>query len=112
MAMASTVLIQFRSIYTYFGKIPLRIERAQPSPMTVLTIDRLRRRRVPEIVAGAMTRKSLASISGIEVFRNLTSLELAADPPVAVQADGEALGLAERADVEWVPNALRVIRGP
>ncbi|MDX1450543.1 MAG: diacylglycerol kinase family protein [Acidimicrobiia bacterium] len=110
-AMAVTTLIQFREVYTYFGRIPLRIDRAEPSPLIVMCMDRLRRRHVPHILAGAMGRRGLGRVPGIEVWKGVTGLELVADPPVAAQADGEALGLAEGAMLEWVPDALRVIGG-
>jgi diacylglycerol kinase family enzyme len=44
---AIAALIQFRQIYTYFGQIPLRVSADPPDPMTLLTISRLHRRRVP-----------------------------------------------------------------
>lgn len=108
---ATTTLIQFRPIYTYFGRIPLRISDHSPEPMTALVMDRLRRRRVPGIVLGAIGKRSLDSIDGIEVWPDLEHLELQAEPPVAAQADGEALGLVDAAEIDWVPSALRVIGG-
>jgi diacylglycerol kinase family enzyme len=111
-AESSTTLIQFRDVYTYFGKLPLRIEREVPAPMTVLHMDRLRRRRVPRIILGATGKKGLGPLPDITVWRGVTDLELKADPPVAAQADGEALGLVNGARVEWVPDALKVIAGP
>ncbi len=110
-AMAVTTLIQFREVYTYFGRIPLRIDRAQPSPMIVLCMDRLRRRHVPRILTGAIGRKGLGRVPGIEVWKGIDGLEMVADPPVAAQADGEALGLVEGATLEWAPDAMRVIAG-
>jgi diacylglycerol kinase family enzyme len=107
-----TTLIQFRDVYTYFGKLPLRIEREDPAPMTVLHMSRLRRRRVPRIVLGALGKKGLGGVSDMSVWRGVTDLELKADPPVAAQADGEALGLVNGATVKWVPDALKVIAGP
>lgn len=111
-AESTTTLIQFRDVYTYFGKLPLRIEREAPAPMTVLHMDRLRRRRVPRIIIGAIGRKGLGSIPGMSIWRGVTELELRADPPVAAQADGESLGLASGAKVAWVPDALKVVAGP
>jgi diacylglycerol kinase family enzyme len=53
----------------------------------------------------------LAAVSEIEVWEAVTTLKLKADPPVAVQADGESLGMVDEATVEWNPNALRVVSG-
>ncbi len=108
---SATTLIQFRDVYTYFGRLPLRIDVETPAPMSVLHLNRLRRRRIPRILRGAMTTKGLGSIAEMSVWRGVTELELNADPSVAVQADGEALGVAGGARVEWVPNALKVIAG-
>ena len=111
-AESTTTLIQFRDVYTYFGRLPLRIDAKTPAPMSVVHLNRLRRRRIPRIVRGAMTGKGLGSVPEMSVWREVTELELRADPPVAVQADGEALGLANGATVEWVPDALRVVGAP
>lgn len=110
-ARGTTTLIQFREVYTYFGRVPLRIDRAEPSPMIVMCMDRLRRRHVPRILFGAIGRKGLGPVPGIDVWNGVTRLQLTADPAVAAQADGEALGLVDGATVEWVPDALRVITG-
>lgn len=110
-AMATAALIQFRGVYTYFGRIPLRVDRAEPSPMTVMSMNRLRRRHIPRILIGAIGRKGLGSVPGVEVWHGVSGLEMTADPPVAAQADGEALGLVDGATAEWVPDALRVIGG-
>lgn len=109
-ALATTLLIQFRRVYTYFGRIPIRID-TEPDPMTVLTMGRLRRRRVPAILVRALAHKDLGAIRDIAVWPRVERLEVVADPPVAAQADGESLGLADGAVVEWVPGALKVIAG-
>ena len=106
---SSTTLIQFRDVYTYFGRLPLRIDVEPPSPMSVLQMSRLKRRRIPRIVRGAMSAKGLDTVPEMSVWRGVTELELRADPTVAVQADGEALGFASGARVEWVPDALKVV---
>ena len=108
-AESTATLIQFRDVYTYFGRLPLRIDVQPPNPMSVLHMSRLRRRRIPRIVRGAMSAKGLGSVPDMSVWRGVTELDLTADPPVAAQADGEALGLANGARVEWVPDALKVV---
>lgn len=106
---AVSILVQFRDIYTYFGRLPLRIASDSPAPMTVLVMERVRRRRLPRMVARLLTRQYLGDIPEMEVWERVEALELAADPPVAAQADGEALGLVDSARVEWAPDSLRVI---
>ncbi|MCI0679167.1 MAG: hypothetical protein L0Z63_09035 [Actinobacteria bacterium] len=108
-AEASTVLVQFRQVYTYFGKLPIRLSERPPHPMTVLTVDRVRRSRVPQIAFDALLGRDLTRIKGAEVWEGASRVELVADPPVSAQADGEALGQIDRAIIEWVPDAVQVI---
>ncbi len=107
----STALIQFREVYTYFGRVPIRLSPSSPDPMTVLSIDRLRRWRVPAIAFNALTGRDLTRIRGIQVWEGVDHLRLEGDPPMAIQADGEPLGMVESADVRWAPAALRLIGG-
>ncbi len=106
---AVSVQIQFREVYTYFGKVPLRVASDPPAPMTVLVMERLRRRRIPRIVYQLLTRGGLGEVPAFEVWEGVEALDLVADPAVAGQADGEALGLVDSARVEWAPASLRVI---
>lgn len=110
-ARATTALVQFREVYTYFGRIGLRLAEAAPDPMTVLVMGRLRRRRIPKIAFGALTHRDLGKVAGIDVWNSVERLEMEADPPAAFQADGEGLGLADGARVTWSPGSLRVITG-
>jgi diacylglycerol kinase family enzyme len=108
---ASTVLVQFRSVYTYFGVIPIRITPDEPDPMTVLTMASLRRRRIPRIIATALRNGDLSSIPEWTVFRHVKSLDMEADPEAAAQADGESLGMVDGGRIEWAPDSLRVVAG-
>ncbi len=108
LAEATTVLVQFRPVYTYFGRFPLRLQKDDPQPMTVLVMDRLRRRRIPRIIATALRGNGLDAIKGIQTWSQVSHLEMSADPPVAAQADGELLGRFDAATVSWRPDALSV----
>ena len=107
----TSALIQFREVYTYFGRIALRFGDAAPEPMSVLILERLKRRRIPKIFLGALTHRELDEIEGFEVWPDIKSLEIDADPPVPVQADGENLGLVDGGTAVWEPDSLRVISG-
>lgn len=109
--LATTALIQFRDSYTYFGNIGLRFDDKEPNPMSALILDRLKRRRIPSIFFGAIFHRNLDELTGFELWPDLESLEFAAEPPVAAQADGEGLGMADGGSVEWAPESLRVIAG-
>jgi diacylglycerol kinase (ATP) len=109
--MAIAALLQFRQVYTYFGAIPLRVSPERPDPMTLLTIGRLRRRRIPGIVTKLLRNGELHSVPDMNVVPHVKQIEVTADPPVAAQADGEPLGLVDGGTVEWVPGSLRVVAG-
>ncbi|MFV1960340.1 MAG: diacylglycerol kinase family protein [Acidimicrobiia bacterium] len=108
---ATTALIQFRDVYSYFGKMPLRLAKEPPAPMTVLVMGRLRRHRIPQITINAIAGRELENVKGIEVWKAVEGVEVKADPPVAVQADGESLGMVDHAMVDSLPDALGDIGG-
>ncbi len=111
-AYATAAMIQFRDVYTYFGKVPLKLATSPPAPMSVLIVKRLPRRRIPGIAVKVLAGRELDSIPELEVWREVDLFTLKADPPVEVQADGEALGLVDGGSVEWGPEALAVIAPP
>lgn len=108
-AAATTALVQFRDVYSYFGKVPIRLSRELPAPMAVLVLERLRRHRIPQIAIDLITGRKLENVKGIEVWREVEGVEVRADPPVAAQADGESLGMVDQAIVDWLPDSLRVV---
>lgn len=108
---ASTALVQFRRVYTFFGPLPIRLAEAHPNPMTVLTLDRLRRSRVPQVAIDALFGRDLEKVKGAEVWEGVEALTLEADPPMAIQADGESLGITSAATIRWSPDALRIVAG-
>jgi diacylglycerol kinase (ATP) len=110
-ARGTTAMVQFRPVYTYFGRIALRFSDDPPDPMSVLVLERMKRRRIPNIFFNALFHRDLGTIEGFEVWDHVKRLELKADPPVPVQADGENLGLVDGGSVEWQPDTLRVIAG-
>jgi diacylglycerol kinase family enzyme len=109
---AIAALLQFRQVYTYFGQIPLRISSELPDPMTLLTISRLKRRRVPGIITTLLRNGDLGTVPEMTVVPHVKRVEIEAGPPVAAQADGESLGLVDAGVVEWAPGSLQVLAGP
>jgi diacylglycerol kinase family enzyme len=110
--MATAALVQFRDIYTYFGKIPLRFAPGAPEPMSAFLLTRLRRRSIPRIAAAVLTGRDLGTLPDIEVWKGVERLELVADPPVEAQADGEALGMVDGGSIAWSPTSLSVVVPP
>jgi diacylglycerol kinase family enzyme len=111
-ATVNTALVQFREIYTFLGKIGLRFHDSVPDPMSILLIERLKRRRIPNIFFSAVTHRDLDGIKGFDVWDSVVTLTFEADPPVAVQADGEGLGQADGGSVDWAPDSLLLVAGP
>ncbi len=106
---AAAVLLQFRSIYTYFGRMGLRLSDAAPDPVTALVIEKLHRHRIPQIAFDVFSRRELDRVKGFKTWLGVQTLEVVADPPVAVQADGEGLGMVDRASLSWREQVLRVV---
>jgi diacylglycerol kinase family enzyme len=111
-SMVSTALLQFRDVYTYFGKIPLRLGPDRPDPMTLLTLDRMRRGRIPQIGFDVILGRDLEKVKGMSIHQGVERVEFVADPPVAIQADGESLGVVDSGEITWLPGSLRAIAGP
>lgn len=109
--LGTTALVQFRDIYTYFGKIGLRVNAEPPDPMSVLVLERLKRRRIPNVFFSALFHRDLGSIGGFEVWPHRKSISFEADPPVAAQADGEGLGLVDGGTIDWLPDSLLLKAG-
>lgn len=107
----TTALIQFRPVYTYFGKITLRFGDKPPEPMSALILERLKRRRIPRIFFDALAHRDLDAIAEFQLWPDLETFELAADPPVATQADGESLGMVDGGELTWEGDSLKVVTG-
>lgn len=107
----AAALFQFRSVYTFFGRLPITLDREDPDPITALLMKRLRRRRVPAIAVKVFLRRDLDELKDVEIWTNVESVSASARPPVAAQADGESLGVIDQAEISWHPNSLRML-GP
>lgn len=108
-AHAAAAVIQFRDIYTYFGRLKLRLAPEPPDPMTALIIERLPRRRAPKLISRVMRGQDLGDLEQMETWAGLTAMQFSAEPAVAVQADGEYLGMVDAGEFVWEPDAVRVM---
>lgn len=108
-AHAVAAVIQFRDIYTYFGKLKLKLSPETPDPMTALIIERLPRRRTPRLISSVLRGRDLGDLEQMETWAGLTTMQISAEPPVGVQADGEYLGMVDAGVFEWAPESVRVI---
>ncbi|MFP5331403.1 MAG: diacylglycerol/lipid kinase family protein [Acidimicrobiia bacterium] len=100
-------MVQFHSAYTYFGRVPLRLDSQDPAPMSVLTIERLPLRRAPAILRRAASG-SLDRVKGLHLDRGVDSFTIEADVAVQVQMDGEHYGTVRRLTALSRPASLRI----
>ncbi len=106
---ASTVLVQVHWPFTYFGRIALTIAPDPPSALHIAAFERLPIRRIPGIAAATTTGARLADVAGTTVWEDALGVTVQAEPPVAVQADGEHLGRWSNIHVEHAADALRIL---
>jgi diacylglycerol kinase family enzyme len=111
-ATAIAVLIQFREVYTYFGKVRLSFSKTPPAPITALVVESLPVRRVPRIAAALLRGADLGRLPGFQTWEGLEAVELAAKPPIWGQADGEFTGPWSSARIELQRDALHVVVPP
>lgn len=104
-------MVQIHPAYTYFGRLPLRLDADLPDPMSVLTVERLPIRRVGAIVRRAATG-SLGRVRGLTLDRQVTELTVDADDTVQVQMDGEHYGLVSTLRAHARPGSLRIAVPP
>ncbi|HKX75439.1 MAG TPA: diacylglycerol kinase family protein [Acidimicrobiia bacterium] len=106
---ALAVLVQFHPVYTYFGRLQLKLGDTPSESMTVLTVDSLPARRLLRIGATLLTGADLDKIPGFRVWREVDDLQIDATPAIAGQADGELTGSWNQARVTLWTDAVRVV---
>ena len=106
---ATAALIQFRQVYTFFGRIPIRLTPNPPEPMTLLVMKGLRRRRIPSIMSTVFRGKDLNTVKDVDTWESIENAFFETQPAVEAQADGELLGFAEAGSMTWMPDALTVV---
>lgn len=108
-ARVATIVFQFRNVYTYFGRLPITIDSDPPEPVSALLLERLRRYRVPIIASRIFAGSDLSKLSEVDVWSGVERVAATAGTPVALQADGESLGLVDAATFTWHPNSLGIL---
>lgn len=109
---AVAVMAQFHPAFTYFGSRPLRFAPGIPHPMSLLVVDRLPMRHLPALLWHLATRRSLAEVTGIDVWQSIDSFKVSAPAGGSrYELDGEVMGKLVSAVVTFRPDALWVV-GP
>jgi diacylglycerol kinase family enzyme len=107
-AYAVSVLVQVHDVYTYFGRLPLRLGPPGQGP-TALAAERLTVVGTLDLVRRAALRGSPAGQRGVRAWSGFEKLVIEADPQSHFQADGELLGPTSSLEVTPVPEALTVL---
>ncbi|MBU1494988.1 MAG: hypothetical protein KKE89_01115 [Actinobacteria bacterium] len=99
---AVAVMVQLHDTFSYFGPIPLCLNRGRPGPAAAV-VTRFDVLTTLRLMVGAARGLDLSRLPGVEIWTEFDSLEIEADPTVWTEADGELLGRAAR--IEIVPAA-------
>lgn len=100
-------MVQFLPRYTYFGRVPLRLDDETPDPMSVLTIQRLPLRRIPWVL-GRAVGGSIGDVHGFHLDRGVEHFTVEAEDPAEVQMDGEHYGLVSTMSATARPASLQI----
>ncbi len=100
-------MVQFHPVYTYFGRMSLRLDGELPAPMSVMTVEKLPIRRAVGILRHAVSGR-LEDVKGFRLDRRVTELAVRADPPVDVHMDGEHYGQVTALTAVARPDSLHI----
>ncbi|MGA9596545.1 MAG: diacylglycerol kinase family protein [Acidimicrobiia bacterium] len=106
---AATVLVQIHDSYTYWGRVPLRIDPEPIDGLTAVAIERVSPTSAIGLVARGLLRRPMARRTGAHVFTGFDKLIIEAEPPARFQADGELLGTADSVEITPAYDALTVV---
>jgi diacylglycerol kinase family enzyme len=103
------VLVQVHEPYTYLGPFPLRLAPRSPASLAVLILEEVVAGRIPQILASVLSGRRLGAVPGMTVWTGVDRLNIAAEPAMAAQTDGESLGLVDRVEIKYCDRALTVL---
>lgn len=106
---ASTVLVQVHDMYTYWGRVPVRITPDPDDGLTAVAVERVSTTKAVGLVARGVSRRQLEKQDGTHVFHDVQKLLIHAEPAAQFQADGELLGTTESVEITPAYDALSVI---
>ncbi|MPZ53063.1 MAG: hypothetical protein GEU79_10090 [Acidimicrobiia bacterium] len=105
----AAVFAQFRPVYTYFGRVALRVDGEMPDPMTLLIMETVRLRRLPSIGFKLLAGSDLGEVAEFHTWSGISSARVTSDHSVYLQADGELLGRADQVSFDFVSDSIRVV---
>lgn len=105
---AVAAFVQIHRMYSYFGRVPLQLAGHQPGTLTTLVVHEMPPHRALPVLARALTTGQVGKVKGCELWTGVEHLSITADPPAALQTDGELLGEVAETRIHVEPNALLV----
>lgn len=106
---AASVLVQVHDLYTYWGRIPLRLSPDPGDGPTALAMERVSVAGTIGLAARGLLRRTLERQDGAHIFHEFDKLIVHADGSAAFQADGEMLGRTDAVEITPAYDALSVI---
>ncbi len=106
----SSVFAQVHDLYTYFGRVPIRLGSSGTEAPTALTVDRISPVVAGRLVSRLAARRDPSRIDGVEVWPGFETVELSGAEPFPLQADGEHLGVSTSARFTYDAGGLTVLR--
>jgi diacylglycerol kinase family enzyme len=108
---AVSVFVQVHDLYTYFGRLPMRLTHGLQSGPAAAALERLDPITASRIVTRLATQRDLAALPAVRRWVGFDRLAVAADHVVPFQADGEHLGHARSVQIEPLSEALVMMQG-
>jgi len=106
---ATSVLVQVHDIYTYWGRLALRLTPDPGEGLTALSIERVALLPTIGLAARGLLRQDLNRQAGAHVWQDFDKLVIQAEPGAAFQADGELLGTTDAVEITPAYDALAVV---
>jgi diacylglycerol kinase family enzyme len=108
-AHASTVLVQIHDAYTYWGRVPLRIDPSPGDGLSAVAIERVSATAAVSFAARGLLGRATARRETTHIFTDIEKLVVEAEPSARFQADGELLGTTDGVEITPAYDALTVI---
>ncbi len=109
-ARAVTVFVQVHDLYTFFGRLPMRLTQENRAGPTAVTLNRVDPILVARILGRLVTRRDMAGLRGVARWSDFKRIGVHADRVAPFQADGEHLGHARSLELRELADALAVLR--
>ena len=104
---ALALFVQVHDLYTYFGRLPMRLTREGPAAAALL---RLNPATAARIVTELTLQRDISRVPAVHLWEDFGEVFVAADDTASFQADGEHLGRARTLTIEPRPGALHILR--